>query len=413
MKITKKQLKQLIESAVEKHLDEISEPSVLQPLGRMLRIAELSQEELQVVKNAFYDLGSMASADNIPFSKLETMVSSKIKNHEDKDYLIGLVKKGWLRHKSQQAFPVREGSEKHLNEAPPEGWHGTTRAMITKHPEKFQEPGEKKKPGEINPWALAHSMKKKGAEPHYKEQETSLKGKPEKKKKFKNEEAMKEFNIPFMKKKPKVSHYVKINLPDTTRADNIKDLFDTMYWNLAIKEKPMLVGNDAGTYEYVLDVSDEQRADEIIKKLNDKKYLFTRSAPFTLQKGTTNVNESVDKKSDSPSEARWCSHCEEKVDEKECPFCGRPTRGLSDLADQAESLKEDYAPGMYGSVDEIINKYFEKLSNDWFVGNETAEHIFPTLEEAVNDAYLLGKEDGVEEYTLENMNDYEGMEDDD
>jgi hypothetical protein len=89
--------------------------------------------------------------------------------------------------------------KKALNEAPPEGWHGTARAMITKHPEKFQEPGEKKKTGEINPYALAHAMEKKGAEPHYKEQETSLKGKPEKKEKFKKENVAVHENVMTLK----------------------------------------------------------------------------------------------------------------------------------------------------------------------------------------------------------------------
>ena len=69
-----------------------------------------------------------------------------------------------------------------LSEAPPEGWHGTVRAMKTH--------GHTGKGGEIdNPYALAHYMANKGDEPHYKEQPTSKKGTPEKKKKFMSTEA--------------------------------------------------------------------------------------------------------------------------------------------------------------------------------------------------------------------------------
>jgi hypothetical protein len=70
-----------------------------------------------------------------------------------------------------------------LNEKSPAGWSGTIRAMITKHPDKF---GTEK--GKLNPYAIAHSMKKKGAKPKYKEMpgKDSTKGKPQKKKKHKS-----------------------------------------------------------------------------------------------------------------------------------------------------------------------------------------------------------------------------------
>lgn len=68
-----------------------------------------------------------------------------------------------------------------LMEAPPEGWHGTVRAMKTH--------GHTGKGGIDNPYALAHYMANKGDEPHYKEQPTSKKGTPEKKKKFMSTEA--------------------------------------------------------------------------------------------------------------------------------------------------------------------------------------------------------------------------------
>lgn len=49
------------------------------------------------------------------------------------------------------------------------GWKGTTRAMLLKHPEIS------------NPYALTWYMKKKGYKSHYKDQKSTLKGKPRKK----------------------------------------------------------------------------------------------------------------------------------------------------------------------------------------------------------------------------------------
>lgn len=72
-----------------------------------------------------------------------------------------------------------------VNEETKKGWRGTVRAMLTKHPDKFSADDED---GKLNPWAIAHSMANKGAKPHYKDQESSLKGKPKKKEKYKNEE---------------------------------------------------------------------------------------------------------------------------------------------------------------------------------------------------------------------------------
>jgi hypothetical protein len=65
---------------------------------------------------------------------------------------------------------------KQLNEKSPEGWTGTVRAMKLHHPEIK------------NPYALAHSMKNKGDEAHYKDQESSKEGTPHKKEKFKDED---------------------------------------------------------------------------------------------------------------------------------------------------------------------------------------------------------------------------------
>ena len=72
-------------------------------------------------------------------------------------------------------------------------WTGTERAMISKHPDKFSKEackrkGKPKKGDKMCPYAISASMEKKGAEPHYKKQETSKKGTPKKKEKYKNED---------------------------------------------------------------------------------------------------------------------------------------------------------------------------------------------------------------------------------
>ena len=70
-------------------------------------------------------------------------------------------------------------------------WTGTERAMLSKHPDKFSKEACKdkgKKSGKLCPYAISASMEKKGDEPHYKKQKTSLKGKPEKKSEFKDED---------------------------------------------------------------------------------------------------------------------------------------------------------------------------------------------------------------------------------
>ena len=73
-----------------------------------------------------------------------------------------------------------------VNEETKKGWKGTVRAMITKHPDKFDADADSDdKDGKMNPWAIAHSMDKKGDKPHYKDQKSSLEGKPKKKEKYK------------------------------------------------------------------------------------------------------------------------------------------------------------------------------------------------------------------------------------
>jgi hypothetical protein len=67
------------------------------------------------------------------------------------------------------------------------GWKGTTKAMLDKHPDKFSKSACKKKgkkKGKLCPYAIASSMKKKGDKAHYKDQPSTLEGKPKKKKKF-------------------------------------------------------------------------------------------------------------------------------------------------------------------------------------------------------------------------------------
>lgn len=73
-----------------------------------------------------------------------------------------------------QSFKEEGLDETALAEAPPVGWHGTVRAMKTH--------GHTGKGGIDNPYALAHYMANKGDEPHYKEQPSSKRGTPKKKK---------------------------------------------------------------------------------------------------------------------------------------------------------------------------------------------------------------------------------------
>jgi hypothetical protein len=81
-------------------------------------------------------------------------------------------------------------SLKPLAEVSPPGWAGTVRAMKTHgHTGKGKDDID-------NPYALAWWMKKRGDKPHYKDQPTSKKGKPEKKENYKDdkEEAMSLFD---------------------------------------------------------------------------------------------------------------------------------------------------------------------------------------------------------------------------
>lgn len=84
---------------------------------------------------------------------------------------------GASREESLGRTPLRS-----LAEVSPPGWHGTVRAMKTHgHVGKGKDEID-------NPYALAWWMKKRGEEPHYKDQETSLRGTPHKKQKFKDED---------------------------------------------------------------------------------------------------------------------------------------------------------------------------------------------------------------------------------
>jgi hypothetical protein len=71
------------------------------------------------------------------------------------------------------------------------GIKGTVRAALTKHPDKFSKEACKdkgEKDGKLCPYAI-FAAKKGKFEPHYKDQPSTLKGKPEKKDKFKDEES--------------------------------------------------------------------------------------------------------------------------------------------------------------------------------------------------------------------------------
>jgi hypothetical protein len=76
-----------------------------------------------------------------------------------------------------------------LDEKSPAGWKGTIEAMKEKHSDKFDEKSKGKKGEKLNPFAIANSMKKKGAKPHYKDK----KGKPEKKEEFKEFQSFSEW----------------------------------------------------------------------------------------------------------------------------------------------------------------------------------------------------------------------------
>jgi len=91
----------------------------------------------------------------------------------------------------------------------PKAWKGTVRAMITKHPEKFDPKASGEGP-KLNPYAVATAMAKKGHEPHYKSQKTTLKGKPVKKEKYKDEDKPKKKK----KKKGFFSEWLENNHPE-------------------------------------------------------------------------------------------------------------------------------------------------------------------------------------------------------
>ena len=62
------------------------------------------------------------------------------------------------------------------------GIKGTVRAALLHHPDKFSTSGKK---GKLNPYAVFTAKAKEGMETHYKNQKSTLKGKPKKKKKYK------------------------------------------------------------------------------------------------------------------------------------------------------------------------------------------------------------------------------------
>lgn len=82
-----------------------------------------------------------------------------------------------------------DNMKKNINEVAPPGSSGSVRAMIVKHGDKF-DPDSEGKGKKLNPYAIAWSQYKKGANWHYKEKgdKDTTKGKvPPKKKKYKNE----------------------------------------------------------------------------------------------------------------------------------------------------------------------------------------------------------------------------------
>lgn len=67
------------------------------------------------------------------------------------------------------------------------GWKGSTKAALDHHPDKFSKEACKTgyKGDKLCPYAIMQAMKKKGYDSHYKDQPSTLKGKPKKKKTFK------------------------------------------------------------------------------------------------------------------------------------------------------------------------------------------------------------------------------------
>jgi hypothetical protein len=71
------------------------------------------------------------------------------------------------------------------------GIKGSTRAAIVNHPDKFDP--DCKDPNRLCPYAIMKSMQKKGAHFNYKDQESTLKGKPHKKKEKSSDLKFKKF----------------------------------------------------------------------------------------------------------------------------------------------------------------------------------------------------------------------------
>lgn len=67
------------------------------------------------------------------------------------------------------------------------GWKGSTKAALDHHSDKFSKEACKKDydGDKLCPYAIMKSMKNKGYKPGYKDQKSTLKGKPKKKKSFK------------------------------------------------------------------------------------------------------------------------------------------------------------------------------------------------------------------------------------
>lgn len=99
----------------------------------------------------------------VALNRMENLESAMLESKESAKTLANIV-----------SGILVKASELLTNEDSPKGWHGTVAAM-KKHKNDID-----------NPYALAWHMKKKGAKPHYKDQPTSKKGKPEKKEKYKD-----------------------------------------------------------------------------------------------------------------------------------------------------------------------------------------------------------------------------------
>jgi len=110
------------------------------------------------------------------------------------------------------------------------GIKGTVRAAITKHSDKFDK--DCKDPDRLCPYAVFAAKKKKGMTAKYKDQPSTLKGKPKKRKRFQNECFMTfEEWLPLREdcgKPHPITKMQKIDHEEKKRSPKVRDLRDDL-----------------------------------------------------------------------------------------------------------------------------------------------------------------------------------------